>query len=201
LRGDARMLPVDDAKHAYAVLGLSQGTSLADVRRRYLLLAKRWHPDRFVGDSAATGTAEEQMRRFNAAYHTLVGMLRQPPTPGPTRAPRGRLSREEIERLIASMNAPGPVDECLTSLGWVGSKAQAAWTAVFMIAASLRVIYLLATGQFAQLLRDLRRSPSLAFPLLALVVLGVAEVLRRLQLSKHEHAVLTENARGRLTRG
>jgi hypothetical protein len=192
---------VDDTRRAYAILGLRQGTSLAEVRRRYLLLAKRWHPDRFVGESGATQTAEEQMRLFNGAYHTLVEALRQPSTPESTGVPGRRLSRDELERLVASMNAPGPIDDLLTSLGWVGSRVQAAWAAVFMVATSLRVSYLLATGQFVQLLRDLERSPTLVFPLVVLVILGVAECVRRFQLRKHEGAVLTENARRRLTRG
>lgn len=52
-------------KDALKELGLSEQASLAEVKRHFRLLVKRYHPDK--GESANP----ERMRRINAAYKLL----------------------------------------------------------------------------------------------------------------------------------
>ena len=60
----------------FATLGLSPGAPPAEVRRAYLALVKRWHPDRFAHDPAQLRLAEEKLRTINVAYENLVGEAR-----------------------------------------------------------------------------------------------------------------------------
>ncbi len=52
----------------YAVLGLEQGASVADIKRAYRRLARRYHPGINPGDR----TAEVMFHRITEAYETLV---------------------------------------------------------------------------------------------------------------------------------
>lgn len=52
----------------YAVLGLPRGASVADIKRAYRRLARRYHPGINPGDR----TAEALFRRITDAYETLV---------------------------------------------------------------------------------------------------------------------------------
>ena len=60
------------AKH-FDTLGLEAGATPEDIKRAYLALVKRWHPDRFVNDPAQLKIAEEKMRAINVAYEALAG--------------------------------------------------------------------------------------------------------------------------------
>ena len=51
----------------YIVLGLERGATLADVKRAYKRLARKWHPDINPGDR----TAVAQFRQIAQAYETL----------------------------------------------------------------------------------------------------------------------------------
>ncbi|MBZ5523709.1 MAG: J domain-containing protein [Acidobacteriia bacterium] len=53
------------------VLGLNPGASSGEVRRAYLLLVKRWHPDQFAQDSSLQHKAEEKLKEINEAYAIL----------------------------------------------------------------------------------------------------------------------------------
>ncbi len=74
----------------YVILGLDQGASLADIKRAYRRLARRYHPGVNPGDRAA----EAMFRRISEAYETLVDPGRrqaydasgtwEPPTGGQT---------------------------------------------------------------------------------------------------------------------
>jgi hypothetical protein len=55
----------------YEVLGVARGASTAEVRRAYVALARRHHPDQHAGDRAAQARAEQEMRRINAAWEVL----------------------------------------------------------------------------------------------------------------------------------
>lgn len=60
------------AETAWVVLGLRPGASGDDIRRRYRLLSRVWHPDRFVdGPQELRAEAELMMARLNRAYQTL----------------------------------------------------------------------------------------------------------------------------------
>ncbi|EFH80694.1 hypothetical protein KSD_52560 [Ktedonobacter sp. SOSP1-85] len=51
-------------QQALAVLGLPANATPQQIKQRYRLLAKRYHPDR--------GGDPQQMQRIIAAYHTLM---------------------------------------------------------------------------------------------------------------------------------
>lgn len=51
----------------YEVLGVPRNASADEIRRAYLKLAHKYHPDKTGGDKAA----EEQLKEINAAYDTL----------------------------------------------------------------------------------------------------------------------------------
>lgn len=54
-------------------LGLVPGASPEDIKRTYLALVKRWHPDRFAHDPEQQKLAEDKLRSINVAYEALVG--------------------------------------------------------------------------------------------------------------------------------
>lgn len=58
--------PANDPSDHYAVLGVSRGATMAEIRRAYRLLALRLHPDR-----AGVGSTE-QFQRVALAYHVLA---------------------------------------------------------------------------------------------------------------------------------
>lgn len=53
----------------YGLLGVTRTASPQEVRKAYLKLARRYHPDRHDGDHRAT--AEQQMQTINEAWNTL----------------------------------------------------------------------------------------------------------------------------------
>jgi molecular chaperone DnaJ len=57
----------------YAVLGLGHGASVADIKRAYRRLARRFHPGINPGDRSA----EMMFRRITEAYETLVDPVRR----------------------------------------------------------------------------------------------------------------------------
>ncbi|NBV21389.1 MAG: hypothetical protein EBS05_05635 [Proteobacteria bacterium] len=73
-------------------LALQPGASAEEIKRAYLTLVKRWHPDRFAHDPAQQKQAEERMKAINVAYEALVGEARpevpfQRTTPAPAYDP------------------------------------------------------------------------------------------------------------------
>src|SRR4029453_10630872 len=57
----------------YAVLGLAPGASIADIKRAYRRLARRYHPGINPGDRAA----EAMFHRITEAYETLTDPARR----------------------------------------------------------------------------------------------------------------------------
>ncbi len=58
----------------WVILGLRPGSSAEDIRRRYRLLSRVWHPDRFTdGSPELRAEAEMMMARLNKAHNTLAG--------------------------------------------------------------------------------------------------------------------------------
>jgi curved DNA-binding protein CbpA len=56
----------------YEVLGIRNGSDPAEIRRAYLALARRHHPDAHTGDGpAARARAETRMREINDAWALL----------------------------------------------------------------------------------------------------------------------------------
>ncbi|MBI5799580.1 MAG: SEL1-like repeat protein [Verrucomicrobia bacterium] len=61
-----------DPRH-FATLGLGTDASPELIKRAYLALVKRWHPDRFANDPEQQKIAGEMMRTINVAYEALRG--------------------------------------------------------------------------------------------------------------------------------
>jgi COMPASS component SWD3 len=57
--------------HHYKTLGLNPGASLEDIKQAYRVLAKEWHPDRFVNDPTLKQQAEERFKQISEAYEVL----------------------------------------------------------------------------------------------------------------------------------
>lgn len=59
-----------DIYHAYKILGLKPGASLAQVKQAYHQLAKLWHPDQ-IFEQQEKQQAEEKFKQINEAYNQL----------------------------------------------------------------------------------------------------------------------------------
>ena len=169
----------DDAARAYAILGLRQGASLPEVRRRYRFLAQRWHPDRHAGDSRSEAEATDAMRRINGACERLVALLGPPPSEAPplnsAKPPQQRLSREAVDGIVRAIGSEGPIDWLLSGLGWVGGTLEGVLGLLFAFACAIRLAVLLWRGNLAAIVRD----PDLLTFLGFLVVLVLHELLVR----------------------
>ena len=51
----------------YEILGVAKGASQDEIRKAYLKLAHKYHPDKTGGDKAA----EEKLKEINGAYDVL----------------------------------------------------------------------------------------------------------------------------------
>lgn len=113
---------MDELLRAWAVLGLKPGTRVEELRKRYRMLARQWHPDRFTSDPQGQAEAALQMRALNAAYRHLLEAAVPAPASESARAQaigvpqRGRLSREELDRLVAAIGTASPVDVFVDAL-------------------------------------------------------------------------------------
>ena len=66
--------PTSAPDSPWVILGLKPGAGVEDIRRRYRLLSRVWHPDRFMdGPPELRAEAELMMGRLNRAYQTLTG--------------------------------------------------------------------------------------------------------------------------------
>lgn len=64
---------VPSVDNPWVILGLRPGSSGDDIRRRYRLLSRVWHPDRFTdGPPELRAEAEMMMARLNRAYNALT---------------------------------------------------------------------------------------------------------------------------------
>lgn len=68
----------DRAETPYDVLGVAPGADAAEIRRAYVAMARRFHPDAHAGRSAAERShAERRMRDVNAAWTALSDPARR----------------------------------------------------------------------------------------------------------------------------
>jgi len=84
---------VHDGADPYEVLGVARGATPAEIRRAYLALVERYHPDRHDGNPLR-GLAEQRLAEVNAAYELLSDPRRRArhdagpaPDPVPAGAP------------------------------------------------------------------------------------------------------------------
>jgi DnaJ like chaperone protein len=64
--------PPDELAQAYAVLGLNETATKADVKQRRMDLIKQWHPDQFAQDPEELKRANERTAQVNAAYGVIM---------------------------------------------------------------------------------------------------------------------------------
>jgi DnaJ domain len=95
---------------AYATLHVRPGAPLPEVQRQYRSLVKKWHPDRFTGDSQGVAEATVMLQVVNRAYKTILG--RRAPdavvkaattTPSSTRSFGAHLTKEQTEEIISAI--------------------------------------------------------------------------------------------------
>jgi hypothetical protein len=86
-----------DNKDPYKILGVTADTAPAAIRKAFLGLAKRYHPDLLATDSEKYRSTTEVMQYINAAYELLADPARRQlwdrkhsvaPRPAPRVAPR-----------------------------------------------------------------------------------------------------------------
>ena len=96
-----------EAARYLAILGLSPGASLRDVKQAYRDLAQVWHPDRFAHHPRLRAKAEEKLKDVNAAYTWLAShpealtaaaaeSVRPTPRATPSATPRRALLRPAL---------------------------------------------------------------------------------------------------------
>ena len=127
---------IDETRRAYATMGLPLGASAAQVRRRYRLLVKRWHPDRFASDAAGQSEATDRLTHINEAYRVLASTTgstgtqttasaygataRQATGSSSSRdSPPRRLSREQIDGMVQAIGSQSPVDTLIGHFEWL----------------------------------------------------------------------------------
>ncbi len=58
-------------KDPYSVLGVGRSDSLDEIKKTYRELARKYHPDNYVGNALAD-LAQEKMKEINEAYDTIL---------------------------------------------------------------------------------------------------------------------------------
>lgn len=181
---------MDEARRAYAVLGLPMGASLAQVRKRYRALVRTWHPDRFAADPQGQAEATLRMQAINAAYKKLLRRLQSAKRAPFARRSKAqdehserRLTREEIDAMVEAIGTEGPLDGFLGAVGWIGSTIEGIFAAVFAVAFVVRLTMIVFSRDWAQL----RDYPEVAVILGIAIILGLREYLQRRALASAIH--------------
>ena len=111
---------MDELSHSWAVLQLRPGSDIEEVRSSYRRLVRVWHPDRYANDPRGQAEAAIQMRVLNAAYRRLLEAAAHQPVrlePSPAARPAGRrLSREEIDRLVAAIGTESWIESAVSAV-------------------------------------------------------------------------------------
>ena len=94
---------IDEHLSCYRALDMAPGCTWQQLRERYRLLAKQWHPDHFSDDTARSEGAEEKIKGINQAFFVLSRYYR---THG--RLPAFAPEDNSINSDFASTPAPTP---------------------------------------------------------------------------------------------
>lgn len=164
---------MDEIRKAYAVLDLPRGASPDEVRKRYLALVRKWHPDRHTDDPVSQKEGSIRMRAINGAYRRLELHFKAAGEPAPTQEPRSRsasveqrLTREEVERWVKAINAIEDDSQWDESRRWV-------W--LFQDA----FISLILAGLFVGAIHEGQIGEALLYLVLLALILGVRARERR----------------------
>jgi molecular chaperone DnaJ len=88
---------VSPGKNYYAVLGVLQGATDAEIRARFKELVRRHHPDRFRGDEKAA--AEERFQAITEAVNVLTSPERRRDHDFELAQPKGDRKSQEGDRV------------------------------------------------------------------------------------------------------
>ena len=94
-----------------------------------------WHPDRFASDPQGQAEAGERLRVINAAYSTLARRLDVPAAktpPKPSKPVGRRLSRAEIDAIVAAIGSEGPLDDLFRRFGRVSTPIESVLGALLL---------------------------------------------------------------------
>ncbi len=94
---------VDYSKDYYAILGIMPSADEAIIKAVYRALAKKWHPDTFVGDKRR---AEEKLKEINEAYSVLSNPAYRADFDARRNASSGQQQQREYEEPDAEDRAP-----------------------------------------------------------------------------------------------
>jgi curved DNA-binding protein CbpA len=122
----------DNLRRAFATLDLRPDSSRAAVTRRYRVLVKRWHPDRFASDPQGVVEATQRLRAINVAHDTIEAHWPPAPdseatadpdsrtdeSPRASGAPPYSLTRDQIEDIVAAMRYRESLWERLLDEPW-----------------------------------------------------------------------------------
>ncbi len=124
-------MKTQDPKH-FETLGLQPGATPEVVKRAYLALVKRWHPDRVVNDPVQHKLAEERMRDINVAYEALQDAPRSAsPFQRATPAPAGD-SADATSRSGTTRKASQPAANAFAF--WRGQTGGLSWVGTILLA-------------------------------------------------------------------
>jgi curved DNA-binding protein CbpA len=143
---------LDELRRRYALLGVEPGVSRRDLAKRYKALVRRWHPDRFAGDPVNQAEASARMRDINQAYRTLLRAASpaaravESRTDARPAQPGQRLSREEIERMVAAIGTENPIENFFDGMQALFDRFRVAFVVLVVFAAG---VSLLAEGRRA----------------------------------------------------
>jgi hypothetical protein len=106
----------DDVRRAFATLSLPADSSRAAVARRYKILVRRWHPDRFTGDPQGVVEATQRLRAINVAHDTIKAHWQQAPAavvtnpgtrtdqpPRPAATTTNAFTRDQVDDIIGAI--------------------------------------------------------------------------------------------------
>jgi len=138
----------DSLARARAILGVAPGCSARELKRRYITLVKRWHPDQFADDPAGVAEANDRLRHINQAFARVAaasppvarrpepatsGVHAQPPNsaePTAPEQPKRPLTRAEIDAIIRLMEVESPVTGAFRFASWFTPIAAAVFVSV-----------------------------------------------------------------------
>lgn len=93
---------MDPTKDYYAILGVLPSADDAIIKAVYRALAKKWHPDTFVGDKKL---AEQQLKEINEAYGVLCNATSRADYDARRNASSGQQQQREYEEPDAADRA------------------------------------------------------------------------------------------------